>query len=41
MVVIELREINMNEDFIEIELEEELIELCNLLKVFDLVEIGG
>ena len=31
----------MNEDFIEIELEEEPIELCNLLKVLDLVETGG
>tara|TARA_B100001971_G_scaffold63933_1_gene58853 strand:- start:741 stop:1145 length:405 start_codon:yes stop_codon:yes gene_type:complete len=41
MAAIELRETNMNENFIEIELEEEPIELCNLLKVLDLVETGG
>ena len=41
MAATELRETNMNEDFIEIELEEEPIELCNLLKVLDLVETGG
>ncbi|TMO66775.1 ribosome-associated protein [Pseudoalteromonas aurantia] len=28
-------------DYIEVELEEEPIELCNLLKVLDLVETGG
>ncbi|MBQ4851668.1 RNA-binding S4 domain-containing protein [Pseudoalteromonas sp. MMG012] len=28
-------------EFIEVELEEEPIELCNLLKVLDLVETGG
>ncbi|OHU85963.1 MULTISPECIES: RNA-binding S4 domain-containing protein [Pseudoalteromonas] len=28
-------------DYIEIELEEEPIELCNLLKVLDLAETGG
>lgn len=32
---------NMNEEYIEIELEEEPIELCKLLKVLDLVEGGG
>ena len=31
----------MNEEYIEIELEEEPIELCKLLKVLDLVEGGG
>lgn len=31
----------MEHEFIEIELEEEPIELCNLLKVLDLVETGG
>ncbi len=32
---------NMNEEYIEIELEEEPIELCKLLKVLNLVEGGG
>lgn len=32
---------NMNDEYIEIELEEEPIELCKLLKVLDLVEGGG
>lgn len=32
---------NMSEEYIEIELEEEPIELCKLLKVLDLVEGGG
>ena len=31
----------MNHEYIEIELEEEPIELCKLLKVLDLVEGGG
>ncbi|MCO7190731.1 MULTISPECIES: RNA-binding S4 domain-containing protein [unclassified Pseudoalteromonas] len=31
----------MNQDYIEIELEEEPIELCNLLKVLDFAESGG
>ena len=31
----------MNDEYIEIELEEEPIELCKLLKVLDLVEGGG
>lgn len=31
----------MNQEYIEIELEEEPIELCKLLKVLDLVEGGG
>lgn len=31
----------MNEEYIEIELEEEPIELCKLLKVLNLVEGGG
>ncbi|MBQ4834404.1 RNA-binding S4 domain-containing protein [Pseudoalteromonas sp. MMG010] len=31
----------MSEQYIEIELEEEPIELCNLLKVLDLVQTGG
>ncbi|MGO2129627.1 MAG: RNA-binding S4 domain-containing protein [Pseudoalteromonas prydzensis] len=31
----------MNNEYIEIELEEEPIELCKLLKVLDLVEGGG
>jgi len=31
----------MNEEYIEVELEEEPIELCKLLKVLDLVEGGG
>ncbi|ASD65850.1 MULTISPECIES: RNA-binding S4 domain-containing protein [Pseudoalteromonas] len=31
----------MQDGFIEIELEEEPIELCNLLKVLDLAETGG
>ncbi|XQF91090.1 RNA-binding S4 domain-containing protein [Pseudoalteromonas espejiana] len=31
----------MSEEYIEIELEEEPIELCKLLKVLDLVEGGG
>ena len=31
----------MEDGFIEIELEEEPIELCNLLKVLDLAETGG
>ncbi|WP_404341476.1 RNA-binding S4 domain-containing protein [Pseudoalteromonas mariniglutinosa] len=31
----------MDQDYIEIELEEEPIELCKLLKVLDLVEAGG
>ena len=34
-------EITMSEEYIEIELEEEPIELCKLLKVLDLVEGGG
>jgi ribosome-associated protein len=34
-------ETDMNEEYIEIELEEEPIELCKLLKVLDLVEGGG
>ncbi|MCF2859311.1 RNA-binding S4 domain-containing protein [Pseudoalteromonas sp. SMS1] len=31
----------MNQEYIEIELEEEPIELCNLLKVLDFAETGG
>jgi ribosome-associated protein len=31
----------MENDFIEIELEEEPIELCNLLKVLDFAQTGG
>ncbi|MBS3797151.1 MULTISPECIES: RNA-binding S4 domain-containing protein [unclassified Pseudoalteromonas] len=31
----------MHDDFIEVQLEEEPIELCKLLKVLDLVEGGG
>ncbi|ALU43362.1 RNA-binding S4 domain-containing protein [Pseudoalteromonas rubra] len=31
----------MNQEYIEIELEEEPIELCNLLKVLDFAESGG
>ncbi len=31
----------MNQDYVEIELEEEPIELCKLLKILDLVEGGG
>jgi ribosome-associated protein len=33
--------VKMNEEYIEIELEEEPIELCKLLKVLNLVEGGG
>lgn len=33
--------VTMNEEYIEIELEEEPIELCKLLKVLNLVEGGG
>ncbi|MCF6442699.1 RNA-binding S4 domain-containing protein [Pseudoalteromonas luteoviolacea] len=31
----------MNQEYVEIELEEEPIELCNLLKVLDFAETGG